>query len=332
MIRLLIVPLLLLATSAHAERIVDGVAAQVGTDIVLVSEVMEAAAPMASRAHAEGASNEELRQIHAEVLEQLIERALIRQVVKRAEIGASETEVDEAIAGIARENGLTPAQLQQAVESQGMPYATYRERIRGEIEHAKVLNDVIATNVRVSEKDVRALYDEELARQPDGGEEFDLWLIVVTAKGEKPADREAACQQVAAAHERIEAGEPFEAVARQVSEVNPDRGGAQGWVHESEMVGWMRAAVDTLQPGEVSAPLETGFGCALVRVSERRAFVPLPYDKARPKLQNLLSERQMAAEYQKFIEKIRAQTYIERKGIFAEAGGNAGASSFGEGF
>jgi hypothetical protein len=40
----------------------------------------------------------------------------------------------------------------------------------------------------------------------------------------------------------------------------------------------------------------------------------------------------MAAEYQKFIEKIRSQTYIERKGVFAEAAGNAGSSSFGEGF
>jgi hypothetical protein len=36
-------------------------------------------------------------------------------------------------AGIAQENGLTPEQLQQAVESQGMPYAIYRDRIRGEI-------------------------------------------------------------------------------------------------------------------------------------------------------------------------------------------------------
>jgi peptidyl-prolyl cis-trans isomerase SurA len=333
MVRLLVISLLLLlAPSARAEQMADGVAAQVGTEIVLVSEVLEAAAPMAARAHAAGASNEELRQIHAEMLEQMIERALIRQVVKRAEIGASEAEVDEAIAGIAQENGLTPEQLQQAVESQGMPYAIYRERIRGEIEHAKVLNDVIAAQVRVSENEVRAAYDEEIARQPEGGEEFDLHLIVVTAKGEKPADREAACALVSAAYERIAAGEPFRVVASEVSEVNPEKGGAQGWVHESEMAGWMRAAVKTLQTGAASQPLETGFGCALVSFSDRRAFIPLSYEQAKPKLRNLLSERQMAAEYQKFIEKIRSQTYIERKGVFAEAAGNAGSSGFGEGF
>jgi peptidyl-prolyl cis-trans isomerase SurA len=266
------------------------------------------------------------------MLEQMIERALIRQVVKRAEIGASEAEVDEAIAGIAKENGLEPAQLQQAVESQGMPYSIYRERIRGEIEHAKVLNDVIAAQVRVSEKEVRAAYDEEIARQPKGGEELDLSLIVVTAKGEKEADREAACQTVRSAYERITSGEDFATVASQTSEVNAERGGAQGWVHETVMAGWMKQAVATLQPGELTPPVETGFGCALVRVIDRRAFVPLSYEKAKPKIYSLLSERQMAEEYQKFIEKIRSQTYIERKGIFAETAGNTGSGSFGEGF
>ena len=249
MVRLLVIPLLLLlAPTAQAEIIADGVAAQVGSDIVLVSEVLEAAAPAAARAHAEGASDEELRQIHAQMLEQMIERALIRQVVNRAEIGASEAEVDEAIAGIAKENGLAPEQLQQAVESQGMPYPIYRERIRGEIEHAKVVNDVIAEQVRVSEKEVRALYDEEIARQPEGGEEFDLHLIVVTAKGEKAADREAACQQVSAAHERIAAGEAFAAVARELSDVNPEKGGAQGWVHETVMAAWPSCS---FEPGPV---------------------------------------------------------------------------------
>jgi peptidyl-prolyl cis-trans isomerase SurA len=334
MSRLLVVPLLvLLAVNARAvERIADGVAAQVGTDIVLISEVLEAAAPVASRAAAEGASNEELRQIHADVLEQLIERALIRQVVKRAEIGASDAEVDEAIAGIAAENNITPEQIQQTVESQGMPYSVYRERIRGEIEHAKVLNDVIAPSVRVSEDEVRDAYDEEIARQPEGGEEIELHLIVLAAQGEKPAERAAACRRAADAHARILAGETFETVARETSNVNPERGGAQGWVHESLMAGWMRSAAASLEPGETSPPLETPFGCALVRVDDRRAFVPLPYEQAKPRLHALLSERQMAAEYQKFIEKIRSQTYVERKGVFAEAGGNAGASSFGEDF
>jgi peptidyl-prolyl cis-trans isomerase SurA len=253
------------------------------------------------------------------VLEEMIERALIRQVVKRAEIAASDAEVDQAIAGIARENGITTEKLQQSVEAQGMPYPAYRERIRGEIEHAKVLNDVVAARVRVSDEEIRTLYDEQLAKQPQGGEELDLRLIVVTPKGEEPGARATACAQVAEARARVVAGEPFDAVARQVSEANPESGGAQGWVHESELARWMRPAVEGIGPGGLSEQVESDFGCAVVFVEDRRAFVPLPYDKAKPRLQQRLFEARMAEEYAKFVEKLRTQTYVEKKGIFAGA-------------
>jgi peptidyl-prolyl cis-trans isomerase SurA len=322
----------MLAHGVRAEQLVDGVAAQVGSEIVLISDVLEAAAPAAARAQAQGATDEQIRQLHAAVLEEMIERALIRQVVKRAEIGATDAEVDQAIAGIAKENGLTPEKLQQAVEAQGMPYAIYRERIRGEIEHAKVLNDVVAAHVRVSEEEVRALYDKEIAKQPKGGDEFDLRLIVITAKGNQPDAHAIACEQTAAARRRVADGESFGAVASQVSEANPEQGGAQGWVHESQLADWMRPTVMSLQPGGLSDVIETGFGCGVVLVEDRRSFVPASYEKAKPQLEKLLSEQQMAAEYQKFIEKLRAQTYIERKGVFGETGSSTAASSLGEGF
>jgi peptidyl-prolyl cis-trans isomerase SurA len=318
------------AAAGRAEQLADGIAAQVGSDIVLISEVMEAAAPTAARARAAGAGDAELRELYGEVLEQMIERALIRQVVKRAEIGASDAEVDEAIAGIARENGISPDKIRQSVEAQGMPYAVYRERIRGEIEHAKVLNDVVAARVRVSDEEVRALYDEQLAKQPQGGEEFDLRLIVVTPKGEEPGARTVACAQVAEARARVVEGEPFEAVAREVSESNPEQGGAQGWVHESQLARWMRPAVDGLPLGGLSELVESDFGCAVVFVEDRRAFVPLPFEKAKPRLHQALAEQRMAQEYGKFVEKLRSQTYVEKRGVFADAA--AKAPPAGEGF
>jgi peptidyl-prolyl cis-trans isomerase SurA len=316
--------------AARAEQLADGIAAQVGSDIVLISDVMEAAAPTAARARAAGAGDAELRELYGEVLEQMIERALIRQVVKRAEIGATDAEVDEAIAGIARENGITPEKIRQSVEEQGMPYAVYRERIRGEIEHAKVLNDVVAARVRVSDEEVRALYDEQLAKQPQGGDEFDLRLIVVTTQGEEPGAKTVACARVAEARARVAAGEPFEAVAREVSEANPEQGGAQGWVHESQLARWMRPAVEGLQAGGLSELVESDFGCAVVLVEDRRAFVPLPFEKAKPRLHQALAEQRMAQEYAKFVEKLRSQTYVEKKGVFADAG--AKAPPAGEGF
>ena len=92
--------------------------------------------------------------------------------------------MDEAIANIARENKISPEKLKASVEAQGMPYALYRERIRGEIEHARVINDLVASKARVDDKELREIYDKEIAKQPKGGDEFYLRVLVVTPQGD----------------------------------------------------------------------------------------------------------------------------------------------------
>ena len=160
---------LLLAAAAAAQEIVDGIAAQVGSEIVLISDVQQIAGPSERRMREAGAKDGDIAMMRAEILERMIERALIRQMVRRAELDATEAEIDDAIEGIAKENGLSVEQLKESVEAQGLPFQSYRERIRGEIEHAKVINGMIAARVRVEEKDIRALYDEEYGDQPAGG-------------------------------------------------------------------------------------------------------------------------------------------------------------------
>jgi peptidyl-prolyl cis-trans isomerase SurA len=302
--------------AAHGERLVDGIAAQVGSNVVLISDVREAAAPTEARARAQGATDEDIRQLYFEVLEQMIERALIRQVVQRAEIGATDAEVDQAIAGIAKENKISTEKLKASVEAQGMPYALYRERIRSEIEHARVINDLVASKTRVEDKEVRELYDKEIAKQPKGGEEYSLRVMVVTPKGDGPGARDVACSLVDTAKARIDTGEKFEDVARDL----PDADSSQAWVHESEIASWMRSAVESLPAGGVSNRIDAEFGCGLVQVVEKRSFVPLTYDQAKERIRRHLFDERLAAEYQKLIERLRAQTYIERKGVFGDSG------------
>ena len=143
-IGLVLVPFFLFPLLGHAEEMIDGIAAQVGSEIVLVSEVRAVAGPAESRLLQAGGSQREVAMLQAEILEQMIERALIRQVVMRAELDATDAEVDESIAGIAAENGLTLEQLHESVISQGLSYEGYRERIRAEIEHSKVMSGMVA--------------------------------------------------------------------------------------------------------------------------------------------------------------------------------------------
>ncbi|HKJ25972.1 MAG TPA: hypothetical protein VKB65_14190, partial [Myxococcota bacterium] len=68
--------LALAGPAAAEEELVDGIAAQVGTDVVLVSEVTRVTAPMEERIHAAGGTDADVDLIRADLLERLIERRL----------------------------------------------------------------------------------------------------------------------------------------------------------------------------------------------------------------------------------------------------------------
>ena len=310
---------LLVTGAAGAEEIVDGIAAQVGSEIVLISDVYQIAEPPERRLREQGATAKDIAMLRAEILERMIERALIRQVVRRAELDATEAEVDTAIENIASENGLTVEQLKASVEAQGLPFEAYRERIRGEIEHAKVINGMIGSRVRVDDKDVRALYDQEYGDQPAGGTEVHLRHILVPFDSEDPAARRRACDQTRKALLRIRGGEPFQDVAAEVSTVKPEKGGDIGWFHASSLAPWMRDAIDPLSDGGTSDVIEMPFGCNLLHVDEKRLYEQVTYESVQARLADYLYQQRLAEEYSKFIDKLREQTYIERKGIFADA-------------
>lgn len=310
---------LLVAGHATAQEIVDGIAAQVGSEIVLVSEVYQVAEPTERRIRESGGTDQDVAMLRAEILERMIERALVRQVVRRAELDATEAEIDIAIEGIANENGLTVQELKQSVEAQGLPFQGYRERIRSEIEHAKVVNGVVGGRVRVEEQEIRALYDQEYGDQPAGGMEVHLRHILIGIKGDAPADRDEAREKAERALQRIREGVPFEAVAAEVSEVQAERGGDIGWFHLSALAGWMTTAIEPLPEGGTSDVIEMPFGCNLLQVVEKRPYEEITFEIVRPRLAEYLYQKKLGEEYMKFIEELRKQTYIERKGMFAEA-------------
>ncbi len=310
---------LLLALPALGGEVVDGIAAQVGSEIVLVSEVQQLAAPVEERMRAEGATEAELQQLRATVLDRLIERRLVALVVRRAELSATDAEVDQTLATIAQQNGFTLEQLRANVEAQGLPWPAYRERMRGEIEHAKVMNGMVAARVRVDDDEVRATYASRFEDQPEGGEEVHLRQLVAGLEAESAEARREACVGVQGALLRIRAGEDFGEVAREVSEASPERGGDIGWVHVASLAGWMAPVVSSLDPGGTSDVIETSFGCALLHLVERRVYEPVSFEQARDRLRQELFDERMEAEYRRFIDRIRAQTYVERKGVYAKA-------------
>ncbi len=314
------------APAAGADEVlVDGIAAQVGTQIVLVSEVMELVGPIEAEARAQGVPEAEISRLRAEALEQLIERRLLAQVVKDAQLEVPEADVDKAIEGIANENGLSLDQLRASLASHGVSWEEYRSRIKTEMERQKVIGTVVGSKVQVEERELRALYEQVYTSQPQGGETVHVRQILVLGGEDTPRDLATACQITREAHARLVKGEPFEKLAQEVSAAAPQQGGDIGWLHTDNMAGWMKTQMSALEPGGVSPVVELPFGCTILQLVERKAYEPVTFEQAKDALQQEVQQRKVMDEYREWMEDLRKRTFIERRGYFAQAASLAGS-------
>ncbi|HEX9814506.1 MAG TPA: peptidylprolyl isomerase [Myxococcota bacterium] len=300
------------------EVLVDGIAAQVGEDVVLVSEVMAMVADGEKQMRAAGVAENQIAMLRAQGLERMIEDKLIRSEVKRMEMYASDEEVDKTIEMIASDNGLTAEQLEKSVRAKSMDFADYREQIKQKIENQRVVQVVLMPRIEVEESAVRRLYDQRFKDQPDGGEQVHLRQLLVPVGPEKDAD--AACAEVSAAAKRIAAGEAFEKVASEISVVAPEQGGDIGWLHASSLASWMAKLVAELEPGEISPVNRQPFGCNLLKLVEKRTFERISFEMAEPQLFREIQQMMIEAEFAVWMEELRKRTYIQRFGYFADAG------------
>lgn len=300
------------------EVLVDGIAAQVGEDVVLVSEVMAMVADGEKQMRAAGVAENQIAMLRAQGLERMIEDKLIRSEVKRMEMYASDEEVDKTIEMIASDNGLTAEQLEKSVRAKSMDFADYREQIKQKIENQRVVQVVLMPRIEVEESAVRRLYDQRFKDQPDGGEQVHLRQLLVPVGPEKDAD--AACAEVSAAAKRIAAGEAFEKLASEISVVAPEQGGDIGWLHASSLASWMAKLVAELEPGEISPVNRQPFGCNLLKLVEKRAFERISFEMAEPQLFREIQQMMIEAEFAVWMEELRKRTYIQRFGYFADAG------------
>jgi hypothetical protein len=101
--------------AAAEEQLVDGIAAQVGTRIVLVSEVMRMAGPQEAAMRSAGVPETEIARMRAAALEELIEARLIEELVRQAELYVSDDEIDRMLTDEAASEEAAEAPLVEAV-------------------------------------------------------------------------------------------------------------------------------------------------------------------------------------------------------------------------
>ena len=122
----------------------------------------------------------------------------------------------------------------------------------------------------------------------------------------------AAAERLADYRQRILAGQAdFAELAREVSkDGSAKEGGDLGWATSGRYVPEFQAALDTLQPGEISAPLVSRFGVHLIQLLERRQ-VQLSQREQRDAVRDIVREKKLDEAYENWAKELRARAYVE---------------------
>jgi peptidyl-prolyl cis-trans isomerase SurA len=111
--------------------------------------------------------------------------------------------------------------------------------------------------------------------------------------------------------ERIDNGASFADLARLHSEdASAANGGDLGWISPGDTVPEFQRAMDALQPGQISEPVQSPFGWHLIQVMERRTQ-DVTRDRQRLVARQAIRARKAEEAYQEWLRQLRDRAYIE---------------------
>lgn len=261
-------------------------------------------------------------------LDQVVAERLFAAQTAALGVETSEGEVDAAIEDIKKRNNLDDNQLREALRSQGIDLATFRQTVRRDIEAMRVLQVKVRSRVKVTDDDVRNYWQthpQEFQAEP----EIHVRHIFVGFTPGVAEEEERAQRRAEAIRARIEKGEDFAAVARAASEgPSASDGGELGWLKRGTIQPELERVAFALPTGGVSGVVRTRSGFQILKVDERRGGGPLPFEEVQEEIRNRLVNDQAESYRAQFIEELKRDALIDVKlPELAQAPADAGAAA-----
>ena len=163
---------------------------------------------------------------------------------------------------------------------------------------ANTLLNEFTASVDTSDDALRAEYDKQVEMAKV--EEFNASHILL--------EDEAKAKEIIA---ELDGGTDFADAAKKYS-TGPSgkNGGELGWFDSAAMVPEFSAATATLEVGTYSAvPVQTEFGYHVIKLNDKRAKDPQPFDSVKDQVRGMLMQTKVA----EYIEGLRESSTIEKK-------------------
>lgn len=259
------------AVAQAPARSADFIVAVVNNELVTQVEVEARLARAREQAAAAKATLPAPVQLRREVIDTLINERVLVTYARDSGMRVEEPELDRAVANVAAANKLTPEVLRERLRAEGVDYARFRANLKDQILAERIREREVQGRIRVTDAEIDALIAQQAARQSASADLNIAQILVTVPEGATDAVVAERRARVLAALARVQAGEAFDKVAREVSEDgNRERGGEIGPKPADRLPDLFVEAVKPLQVGGITAqPLRSGAGFHVLKLLAR---------------------------------------------------------------
>jgi len=304
------------ATAQQRDRLVDGVAAVVNSNVITYGQVRELLM-FRQRSLAEMYQGEELRaemkKSQDAALKDLIDRQLILDYFNSEGFKIPPYVVEDRINTLIREEfGGDRQAFMRTLKAQGFSLGRFREIERDKIIVQAMRQRAVRSDFIISPDKVEAYYRKNI-KQYSTGAEVKLNMIVLRPESDGTDNPVETKRRMAKEiRGKLAGGADFAGMAQMYSDDSTaDFGGDWGWIDENTLTGSLNTIAFSLAPGKLSDVIQIGDTFYIMKVEAKKPAVVQPLAEVREQITQKLIEEERVRMQDRWIDTLREKAYVK---------------------
>lgn len=303
----------LILTNAFSSVLVDRIVAIVNSEIITESDLKK----FSKKIEQAGTIDElllfkrsvsDLKKDRKLALDYLINEKILTSEIKRLNLSVTIERVEQEIRDIAKRNGMSRAELLNAIKAQGISVADYQDFMKDRIERQALIEQEISSKIKVSDEDVMAEYIRDFPNNKTGSYEYKISHILFNPR---KGGVEAAESRADAVYGKLQNGADFTEMAEQNSEdSNYTNGGFLGSFKSEDLTGDMKSALENMDIGDISRPIKTRSGIHIFKVTEKKVISDPLFEKNKEKIRSKLFDRLFQKHFASWLDNKKDLAFV----------------------
>jgi peptidyl-prolyl cis-trans isomerase SurA len=214
-------------------------------------------------------NTESLEFYSRQTLRQMVDEIIQGGEARKLGLTVTDDEVQSAIADLEAQNKMQPGMLRKILTSKDVPYKALEQQVRASILWGRLVRRQYAGRITISADEI--LEVKERLRRNQGQQEYAVAEIVLRLDDKDKAASRRARELADRLYSDLRSGADFRALAREFSaSSSAASGGDLGFVTLATMGTIRAAALQSMQPGQITTPIVDGDSVVLLWLKARR--------------------------------------------------------------